>query len=146
MKRRAALLLLILTLLCSIPLGSASMRNTRGRGAANRLRFAPLRGLPPSLAAVALAICLLCGCAKPALQKESAQVIIYPAQCPKPARPDLPKISGVFLESGKGYSILKRRDRLMRDYISGLEDTISCYEAQLPPYKESKEAENGTLF
>lgn len=86
-------------------------------------------------AALCLAILIgLCsgGCAgRPA---PAAPVIIRPAACARPARPDLPKLSGLaFLESREGYALLKLRDMRLRAYVSGLEEALDCYEAQLPP-------------
>lgn len=71
---------------------------------------------------------LLCSCA----QKEIILEPVYPARCPAPEKPDLPRLGQLsFLESGRGYALLKQRDRLIRDYISGLEAAILCYERQL---------------
>lgn len=76
-----------------------------------------------------------CGCAgRPAPSPEPAPVIVYPARCARPARPDLPKLSGLaFLESREGYARLKLRDTRLRAYVAGLEDALDCYEAQLAP-------------
>lgn len=81
------------------------------------------------------ALCLmilmsLCnGCAK----REVIADPVYPVHCPKPARPELPKLGGLsFLESGRAYVLLKQRDRIIRDYIAGLEAALDCYEMQLP--------------
>ncbi len=72
------------------------------------------------------------GCAsrrEPALEP----VIVYPAKCARPAKPELPKLSGLnFLENREAYSRIRLRDSVMRSYIAGLEDALDCYEAQLP--------------
>ena len=73
-----------------------------------------------------------CGCAakrEPVIEP----VIVYPAKCARPARPDLPKLAGLnFLENREAYSRIRLRDSVMRSYIAGLEDALDCYEAQLP--------------
>ncbi|MGE9985700.1 hypothetical protein [Desulfovibrio sp. SGI.169] len=86
---------------------------------------------------------LLCACARPAAQQPAPEpVIIRPARCGRPATPELPRLSGLaLLESAQGYALLKRRDRVMRDYIAGLEDALDCYEAQLPPGETREEGE-----
>lgn len=59
-------------------------------------------------------------------------VVIRPVRCPRPELPALPKLGGVsFLESREGYSILKLRDARLRAYLTGLEATLDCYEAQV---------------
>ncbi len=72
------------------------------------------------------------GCAsrrEPAIEP----VIVYPAKCARPAKPELPKLSGLnFLENREAYSRIRLRDSVMRSYIAGLEDALDCYEAQLP--------------
>lgn len=86
-----------------------------------------------------LPLTLLCSaCAgKQTAAKPPEPVIIFPAQCARPQKPDLPKLGNVkFLESGSGYAVLKRRDRIMRDYIAGLEDALDCYEAQIPSLRK----------
>lgn len=82
-----------------------------------------------------LLISLCSACAHPAAEWPAPEpVIIRPARCARPATPDLPRLSGLkLLESAQGYALLQRRDRIMRDYIAGLEDALDCYEAQLPP-------------
>lgn len=52
-------------------------------------------------------------------------------EMPAPGRAALPPLKGVFLESGKGYAVLKYRDELMRRYIKGLQAALDCYEKQL---------------
>lgn len=81
-----------------------------------------------------IALTTLCsGCATPTAVETPAPVIVEVARCPRPGRPELPKLSGLpFLESGKGYALLKRRDQVFRAYIAGLEDALDCYEAQVP--------------
>ena len=88
-------------------------------------------------AAVCLTILIsLCNgaCAgKAAPAPEPTPLAIYPARCARPAKPDLPRLSGLpLLESREGYARLKLRDRRMRAYIAGLEDALDCYETQLP--------------
>lgn len=81
-----------------------------------------------------LLICLCSACARPPLPKAPEPVEL--AACTRPAVPALPKLSGLeMLESAKAYALLKRRDRVMRDYISGLESAVNCYEMQLPKVK-----------
>lgn len=85
-----------------------------------------------------LTLTVLCsGCARAMTEQTAAAptpVIIRPAPCARPATPDLPRLTGLrLLESAQGYALLKRRDRIMRDYISGLEDALACYEAQVHP-------------
>ncbi|WP_300923706.1 hypothetical protein [uncultured Desulfovibrio sp.] len=86
---------------------------------------------------------LLCACARPAAEQPATEpVIVWPARCARPATPELPRLSGLrLLESAQGYALLKRRDRIMRDYIAGLEDALDCYEAQLPPGQTREEGE-----
>ncbi len=81
-----------------------------------------------------IALCS-CGCSgRPAPTPEPAPVIVYPARCARPARPDLPRLSGLtFLESREGYARLKLRDTRLRAYVAGLEDALDCYEAQAAP-------------
>lgn len=69
-------------------------------------------------------------------------VMVYPAKCARPAKPELPKMAGLnFLESREAYSRLKMRDAMMRTYIAGMEDALDCYEAQLGP--DGKTGEGG---
>ena len=88
------------------------------------------------------ALCLLIltalcngGCSgRPAPTPEPAPLIVYPARCARPAKPDLPKLSGLpLLESREGYARLKLRDTRLRAYVAGLEDALDCYEAQAAP-------------
>lgn len=79
------------------------------------------------------ALCSACA-QKPAQEPpEPSPLVVWPARCGRPATPELPRLSGLaLLESAQGYALIKRRDRIMRDYIAGLEDALDCYEAQLP--------------
>lgn len=78
-----------------------------------------------------LLIGLCSACAKAPAPVEEP-IIVSPALCARPKKPDMPKLAGIsFLESGRGYTALKMRDRMMRAYISGLEDALGCYEAQI---------------
>lgn len=99
----------------------------------------------PRAAICCLILTVLCSaCARPTAQPapQPAPVIIWPARCARPAKPDLPRLSGlVLLESAQGYALLKRRDQVMRAYIAGLEDALTCYEAQLPPGETPREGE-----
>ena len=86
---------------------------------------------------VALAACIvlmqLCGACAPAVRPEPTVVRLYPARCARPAKPDLPKLSGLaWLESRAGYARLAARDAAMRRYVAALEGAVDCYEAQLP--------------
>lgn len=104
-------------------------------GSGCRLPQARLR-LRSRCAASIILMLLLCACARPTAQPASqpVPVIIWPARCARPAVPDLPRLSGLaLLESAQGYALLKRRDQVMRDYMSGLESALNCYEAQLRP-------------
>lgn len=78
---------------------------------------------------------LLGGCAgsalSPSQERTPAPIILHVEKCPLPAVPRLPPLKGVFLESGKGYAVLKYRDELMRRYIKGLQAALDCYEKQL---------------
>lgn len=101
-----------------------------------------LTGLYRALLSIAIAFCLattLAGCAgRPAPTQEAAAVIIYPARCARPAKPDLPKLSGLsLLESREGYARLKLRDTRLRAYLAGLEDALDCYEAQAVTTEEA---------
>lgn len=91
----------------------------------------------PRAAHCLMLLTVLCSaCAqKPAPEPhEPSPVVVWPARCGRPATPELPRLSGLpLLESAQGYALIKRRDRIMRDYIAGLEDALDCYEAQLPP-------------
>lgn len=80
-------------------------------------------------------ISLCSGCSgRPALTPEPAPVIVYPAHCARPAKPDLPRLSGLpLLESREGYARLKLRDTRLRAYLAALENALDCYEAQLAP-------------
>lgn len=80
-------------------------------------------------------ISLCSGCSgRPAPTPEPAPVIIWPARCARPAKPDLPRLSGLpLLESREGYARLKLRDQRLRAYLAGLENALDCYEAQLAP-------------
>lgn len=86
-----------------------------------------------------LLIGLCSACAKAAPVAEP--IIVSPSLCARPQKPDLPRLAGIaFLESGQGYAALKIRDRMMRGYISGLEDALQCYEAQI----QSRESAEGS--
>ncbi len=111
-------------------------------GSGCRLPQARLR-LRSRCAASIILMLLLCACAHPATEQPAPEpVIIRPARCGRPATPELPRLSGLrLLESAQGYALLKRRDRIVRDYIAGLEDALDCYEAQLPPGQTRGEGE-----
>ena len=87
------------------------------------------------------ALCLLIlislcnGCSgRPAPTPEPAPAIVYPVRCARPAKPDLPRLTGLsLLESREGYARLKLRDQRLRAYLAGLENALDCYEAQLAP-------------
>lgn len=65
---------------------------------------------------------------------EPSPVIVYPARCARPAKPDLPRLTGLpLLESREGYARLKLRDQRLRAYLAALENALDCYEAQLAP-------------
>lgn len=83
-------------------------------------------------------ISLCSGCSgRPAPTPEPAPVMVWPARCARPSKPDLPRLSGLeFLESREGYARLKLRDTRLRAYLAGLEDALDCYDAQLPPMQE----------
>ena len=83
-------------------------------------------------------ISLCSGCSgRPAPTPEPAPVMVWPARCARPTKPDLPRLSGLeFLESLEGYARLKLRDTRLRAYLAGLEDALDCYDAQLPPKQE----------
>lgn len=92
--------------------------------------------MPRAVVCLIVLTALCSGCAqKPAPEPpEPSPVVVWPARCGRPATPELPRLSGLtLLESAQGYTLLRRRDRVMRDYIAGLEDALDCYEAQLPP-------------
>lgn len=93
-----------------------------------------LTGLYRVLLSIVIAFCVattLAGCGQKAAPPP-APVILFPARCARPARPDLPKLSGLaFLESREGYARLKLRDTRLRTYLAGLEDALDCYEAQI---------------
>lgn len=75
-----------------------------------------------------LLMSLYSGCAKKA---EPVFVPVHIARCPKQEKPELPKLGNVgFLESARAYTIIRQRDRIMRDYIAGLEASLECYESQ----------------
>ncbi len=100
-----------------------------------------LTGLYRVLLSIATAFCVataLVGCAGRAEPTpEQVPVMIRPARCARPAKPDLPRLSGLeFLESREGYARLKLRDTRLRAYLAGLEDALDCYDAQLPPKQE----------
>lgn len=80
-------------------------------------------------------ISLCSGCSgRPASTPEPAPVMVWPARCARPSKPDLPRLSGLeFLESREGYVRLKLRDARLRAYLAGLEDALDCYEAQPAP-------------
>lgn len=93
------------------------------------------------------ALCLLIltalcsdGCSgRPAPTPEPAPVTVYPARCARPAKPDLPKLTGLqLLESREGYARLKLRDTRLRAYLAGLEGALDCYEAQIPSKQEAR--------
>lgn len=88
--------------------------------------------MPRAALCLMLLTTLCSACAqKPA--PEPSPVVVWPARCGRPATPELPRLSGLpLLESAQGYALIKRRDRIMRDYIAGLEGALDCYEAQLP--------------
>ena len=91
--------------------------------------------MPRAALCLMLLIALCSACAqKPAQEPaEPSPVVVWPARCGRPSTPELPRLSGLpLLESAQGYALIKRRDRIMRDYIAGLEDALDCYEAQLP--------------
>ena len=83
-------------------------------------------------------ISLCSGCSgRPAPTPEPAPVIIWPARCARPAKPDLPRLSGLpLLESREGYARLKLRDQRLRAYLAGLENALDCYEMQIPAGSE----------
>ena len=79
-----------------------------------------------------IALTVLCsGCAK-APTPVPTPIVISVARCARPTKPVLPSLKGTFLESKAGYTLLKVRDARIRAYIAGLEDSLDCYEAQLP--------------
>lgn len=97
------------------------------------------------------ALCLLIltalcsdGCSgRPAPTPEPAPVTVYPARCARPAKPDLPKLTGLpLLESREGYALLKLRDTRLRAYLAGLEDALDCYEAQAVATKEAADCDS----
>lgn len=74
---------------------------------------------------------------------EPAPVRVWPARCARPAKPDLPKLSGLpLLESREGYARLKLRDTRLRAYLAGLEDALDCYEAQAVATKEAADCDS----
>ena len=80
----------------------------------------------------ALCLVILMSLCSSCAKKEVIIEPVYPVHCPKPNKPELPKLSNLaFLESGKAYVLIKQRDRIIRDYIAGLETSIECYERQL---------------
>ncbi len=83
-------------------------------------------------------ISLCSGCSgRPAPTPEPAPVIIWPARCARPAKPDLPRLSGLpLLESREGYARLKLRDQRLRAYLAALENALDCYEMQIPAGSE----------
>ena len=84
-----------------------------------------------------IALCS-CGCSgRPAPTPEPAPVIVYPARCARPAKPDLLRLSGLsLLESREGYARLTLRDQRLRAYVAALQDALNCYEAQIPARSE----------
>lgn len=86
---------------------------------------------PRAMLCLTLLTGLCSGCARPA-PEPPAPVVVSVARCARPARPELPALKGVFLESRRGYALLKARDARLRAYIAGLEDALGCYEAQIP--------------
>ncbi len=84
-----------------------------------------------------IALCS-CGCSgRPAPAPEPVPLIVYPVRCARPARPDLPKLSGLpLLESREGYARLKLRDTRLRAYLAALENALDCYEMQIPAGSE----------
>lgn len=84
------------------------------------------------------------GCSgRPAPTPEPSPVIVYPARCARPAKPDLPKLAGLpLLESREGYALLKLRDTRLRAYLAGLEDALDCYEAQAVATKEAADCDS----
>lgn len=123
--RRAKLLAICLTSRYRRPSGPSCA------GSGCRSQFA--RILLRSRCAACIVLMLLCatlvGCgAKPA--PAPAPVIVAVQPCARPAKPMLPALRGVFLESREGYALLKLRDARIRAYIAGLEDALTCYEAQ----------------
>ena len=80
----------------------------------------------------ALCLLILMSLCSSCAKKEVIIEPVYPVHCPKPEKPRLPKLGNLaFLESGKAYLLIKQRDRIIRDYIAGLESAIECYERQL---------------
>lgn len=80
-----------------------------------------------------IVLTVLCsfGCGKQQPDPVPDPVVIRTQNCPRPAQPILPRLSGVnFLESFEAYSILKLRDSRLRSYIKGLEAALDCYDVQ----------------
>lgn len=79
-----------------------------------------------------------CGCSgRTEPTPEPAPVIVYPARCARPAKPDLPRLAGLpLLESREGYARLKLRDQRLRAYLAALENALDCYEMQIPAGSE----------
>ncbi len=84
-----------------------------------------------SSALIWIALCSLTACARPEPQPP-APIVVSVARCAHPVKPELPSLQGAFLESRRGYTLLKVRDARIRAYIAGLEDALECYEAQIP--------------
>ena len=89
-----------------------------------------------SSALILIALCSLTACARPEPQP-SAPIVVSVARCAHPVKPELPSLQGAFLESRRGYTLLKVRDARIRAYIAGLEDALECYEAQVVATKEA---------
>lgn len=89
-------------------------------------------------------ISLCSGCSgRPAPTPEPAPVMVYPARCARPAKPDLPKLTGLpLLESREGYARLKLRDQRLRAYVAALQDALNCYEAQAVATKEAADCDS----
>lgn len=102
-----------------------------GSGSSSRFARKSLRSRCAACIFLMQLCATLVGCgAKPA--PAPAPVIVAVQPCARPSKPSLPALRGVFLESRQGYTLLKARDARIRAYIAGLEDTVECYERQIP--------------
>lgn len=85
----------------------------------------------PRVKLLLIALIALCSPACGQVAKQ-VPVVVGAAYCPQPHKPQLPRLNNDLpLDHIANIKPLLLRDDVLRQYISGLEDTINCYEGQV---------------
>lgn len=78
---------------------------------------------------VSIGLCSACAASRP--QAVPGVVVVRPAACPAPQRPELPALDAALpLDHPANVEALLVRDDIMRHYIGGLEATVTCHGEQ----------------